>query len=164
MTDDGELVFFDRVKDMRHLCNGHSYPPQFIETRLRYSPFIKDLMILGDQTRPFVAALINIDMEVLSRWVEENQLSFSTYTDLSQKPEILELIRAEVERINMLLPEGSRVRRFANFPKELDPDEGELTRSRKLRRTSGKEKQRGDQPCSGPSSKEAGQRQARTRR
>ncbi len=134
MTDDGELVFLDRVKDMRHLCNGHSYPPQFIETRLRYSPFIKDLMILGDQTRPFVAALINIDLEVLSRWVEENQLSFSTYTDLSQKPEILELIRAEVERINMLLPEGSRVRRFANFPKELDPDEGELTRSRKLRR------------------------------
>lgn len=134
MTDDGELVFLDRVKDMRHLSNGHSYPPQFIETRLRYSPFIKDLMILGDQTRPFVAALINIDMEVLSRWVEENQLSFSTYTDLSQKPEILELIRAEVARINVLLPEGSRVRRFANFPKELDPDEGELTRSRKLRR------------------------------
>ena len=135
MTDDGELLFFDRVKDMRRLSNGHSYPPQFIETRLRYSPFIKDLMTLGDEARDFVSALINIDMEVLGRWAEENKISFSTYTDLSQKPEILELIKGEVARINALLPEGSRVARFANFPKELDPDEGELTRSRKLRRT-----------------------------
>lgn len=134
MTDDGELLFFDRVKDMRRLANGHSYPPQFIETRLRYSPFIKDLMTLGDEARDFVSALINIDMEVLGRWAEENKISFSTYTDLSQKPEILDLIKGEVARINALLPEGSRVARFANFPKELDPDEGELTRSRKLRR------------------------------
>ena len=134
MTDDGELLFFDRVKDMRRLANGHSYPPQFIETRLRYSPFIKDLMTLGGEARNFVSALINIDMEVLGRWAEENKISFSTYTDLSQRPEILELIKGEVARINALLPEGSRVARFANFPKELDPDEGELTRSRKLRR------------------------------
>lgn len=134
MINDGELLFFDRVKDMRRLANGHSYPPQFIETRLRYSPFIKDLMTLGDETRDFVSALINIDMEVLGRWAEENKISFSTYTDLSQKPEILDLIKGEVARINTLLPEGSRVARFANFPKELDPDEGELTRSRKLRR------------------------------
>jgi len=134
LTDDGELVFLDRVKDMRELSSGHSYPPQFIETRLRYSPFIKDLMTLGNETRDFVTALINIDMEVLSRWAEENGIGFSTYTDLSQKPEIHELIRAEIARINSLLPEGSRVMRFANFPKELDPDEGELTRSRKLRR------------------------------
>lgn len=134
MTDDGELLFFDRVKDMRRLANGHSYPPQFIETRLRYSPFIKDLMTLGGEAGNFVSALINIDMEVLGRWAEENKISFSTYTDLSQRPEILELIKGEVARINALLPEGSRVARFANFPKELDPDEGELTRSRKLRR------------------------------
>ena len=134
MTDSGELLFFDRVKDMRRLANGHSYPPQFIETRLRYSPYIKDLMTLGDETRNFVSALINIDMEVLGRWAEENNISFSTYTDLSQKTEILELIKSEVARINALLPEGSRLERFANFPKELDPDEGELTRSRKLRR------------------------------
>ena len=134
MTDDGELLFFDRVKDMRRLANGHSYPPQFIETRLRYSPFVKDLMTLGDERRNFVSALINIDMEVLGRWAEENKINFSTYTDLSQKPEILDLIKGEVARINELLPDGSRVARFANFPKELDPDEGELTRSRKLRR------------------------------
>ena len=134
MTDDGELVFYDRVKDMRHLADGHGYPPQFIETRLRYSPYIKDVMTLGDETRDFVGALINIDMEVLGRWAEENNIGFSTYTDLSQKPEILDLITAEVVRINALLPTRSKVARFANFPKELDPDEGELTRSRKLRR------------------------------
>ncbi|MBC7132422.1 MAG: AMP-binding protein [Roseovarius sp.] len=134
VTPEGELVFYDRVKDMRRLVNGHSYPPQFIETRLRYSPYIKDLMTLGDESRAFVGALINIDMEVLARWAEEHNISFSTYTDLSQKAEILDLIKGEVARINALLPENSRVRRFANFPKELDPDEGELTRSRKLRR------------------------------
>ncbi len=134
LTEDGELVFLDRVKDMRCLSTGHNYPPQFIETRLRYSPFIKDLMTLGDEKRDFVSALINIDMEVVSRWAEENNIGFSTYTDLSQKPQVLELIRAEITRINTLLPEGSRAMRFANFPKELDPDEGELTRSRKLRR------------------------------
>ena len=134
LTDDGELVFFDRVKDMRELKSGHRYPPQFIETRLRYSPFIKDLMTVGNETRDFVSALINIDMEVLSRWAEENGIGFSTYTDLSQKAEIHALIRAEIARINTLLPDGSQVMRFANFPKELDPDEGELTRSRKLRR------------------------------
>lgn len=135
MTDRGELLFYDRLKDMRRLSTGHSYPPQFIETRLRYSPYVKDLMTLGDATRPFVAALVNIDMEVLGRWAEENNISFSTYTDLSQKPEVLALVTREVARINALLPAGSRVRRFANFPKELDPDEGELTRSRKLRRS-----------------------------
>jgi len=134
LTDDGELVFLDRVKDMRELRSGHRYPPQFIETRLRYSPFIKDLMTLGNESRDYVVALINIDMEVLSRWAEENGIGFSTYTDLSQKPEIHQLIRTEIIRINSLLPEGSQVMRFANFPKELDPDEGELTRSRKLRR------------------------------
>ncbi|MBV1927138.1 MAG: AMP-binding protein, partial [Rhodobacteraceae bacterium] len=124
LTDDGELVFLDRVKDMRELKSGHRYPPQFIETRLRYSPFIKDLMTLGNESREYVTALINIDMEVLSRWAEENGIGFSTYTDLSQKPEIHGLIQAEIRRINSLLPDGSRVKRFANFPKELDPDEG----------------------------------------
>jgi len=133
-TERGELVFLERVKDMRRLRSGHSFPPQFIETRLRFSPFIKDLMTLGDDRRDYVAALINIDMEVVGRWAEERNIGFSTFTDLSQRPEVRELIRGEIARINSLLPEHAQVRRFANFPKELDPDEGELTRSRKLRR------------------------------
>lgn len=133
-TDRGELVFLERISDLRRLRSGETFPPQFVETRLRFSPFIKDIMTVGDQTRDYVAALINIDMGVVSRWAEERTLSFSTFTDLSQKPEVGELLRTEIERVNRFLPEHARVRRFANFPKELDPDEGELTRSRKLRR------------------------------
>ncbi|WP_342640147.1 AMP-dependent synthetase/ligase [Rhodoligotrophos ferricapiens] len=133
-TDSGELVFLERVDDLRKLRSGESFPPQFIETRLRFSPFIKDIMTLGDETRDFIGALINIDMGVVSRWAEDRNIGFSTFTDLSQKPEVAALIRDEIKRVNQFLPESSRVRRFANFPKELDPDEGELTRTRKLRR------------------------------
>jgi long-chain acyl-CoA synthetase len=133
-TTKGELVFLDRIEHLVKLANGHSYPPQFIETRLRFSPFIKDVMVLGDASRPWVGALINIDMGVASRWAEERRIAFSTFTDLSQRPEIRALVREEIVRINALLPAASRVVRFANFPKELDADEGELTRTRKLRR------------------------------
>ncbi len=133
-TERGEIVFLDRVEHLVKLASGHPYPPQFIETRLRFSPFIKDVMVLGDATRPWVGALINIDMGVASRWAEERRIAFSTFTDLSQRPEIRAVVRDEIARINTLLPEGSRVVRFANFPKELDADEGELTRTRKLRR------------------------------
>ena len=133
-TERGELVYLDRVEHLVNLASGHPYPPQFIETRLRFSPFIKDVMVLGDATRPWVGALINIDMAVTSRWAEERRIAFSTFTDLSQRPEVRQLVQGEIRRINKLLPESSRVVRFANFPKELDPDEGELTRTRKLRR------------------------------
>ncbi|MBI5261844.1 MAG: AMP-binding protein [Bradyrhizobium sp.] len=130
----GELVFLERVDDMRKLRSGVPFPPQFIETRLRFSPFIKDVMILGDEARDYIGALVNIDMSVVSRWAEDRAIGFSTFTDLSQKPEVAALIRQEVAHVNQFLPEHAFVRRFANFPKELDPDEGELTRTRKLRR------------------------------
>ena len=133
-TAKGELVFLERLDDMRQLRSGEKYPPQFIETRLRFSPFIKDIMTLGGDSRDYVGALINIDMEVVSQWAEERNISFSTYTDLSQNSEVGSLIGEEIERINQFLPESSQIRRFANFPKQLDPDEGELTRTRKLRR------------------------------
>jgi long-chain acyl-CoA synthetase len=134
VTESGELVFLERIDDLRRLRSGERFPPQFIETRLRFSPFIKDIMTLGDETRDYIGALINIDIAVVSRWAEERNIGFSTFTDLSQKPEVAALIRDEIARVNGFLPEHARVRRFANFPKELDPDEGELTRTRKLRR------------------------------
>ncbi|MGH6714063.1 MAG: AMP-dependent synthetase/ligase, partial [Bradyrhizobium sp.] len=134
VTANGELVFLERVSDMRMLADGHRYPPQYIETRLRFSPFIRDVMVLGDETRAFVAALVNIDGEMCGRWAEDRGISFSTFTDLAQKPEIHKLVCDALQRVNRLLPAGSRVARFANFPKNLDPDDGELTRSRKLKR------------------------------
>jgi len=133
-TDRGELVFLERMSDLKRLASGQTFPPQFVETRLRFSPFIKDIMTVGDERRDFVAALINIDMSVLSRWAEDKRIGFSTFTDLSQRPEVAELLSREIARVNQFLPAHARVQRFANFPKELDPDEGELTRSRKLRR------------------------------
>jgi long-chain acyl-CoA synthetase len=134
LTPKGELVYLDRVEDMRRLSTGHRYPPQFIENRLRFSPFIKDAMTLGDDAKPFVAALININAVTLGRWAEQNGVAFTSFADLSQNARILELIARELRHVNALLPEGSRIRRFVDFPKELDPDEDELTRTRKLRR------------------------------
>jgi long-chain acyl-CoA synthetase len=134
VTGANELVFLERLEDLRALRSGQSFPPQFIETRLRFSPFIKDIMTLGDDSRDYIGALININMGVVSRWAEERNLAFSTFTDLSQMEEVAALIREEIVRVNGFLPEHARIRRFANFPKELDPDEGELTRTRKLRR------------------------------
>ncbi len=134
LTDNGELVYLERTEDMRQLSDGHRYPPQFIENRLRFSPFIKDAMTLGDTDKAFVAAFINIDASTLGRWAEQRGIGYTTFTDLSQNAEVRELIRREMHAVNELLPEGSRVRRFVNLPKELDPDEDELTRSRKIRR------------------------------
>jgi long-chain acyl-CoA synthetase len=134
VTASDELVFLERIEDLAKLSSGQSYPPQFIETRLRFSPFIKDIMTLGDESRDYIGALINIDMSVVSRWAEERRLAYSTFTDLSQMTAVADLIRQEIVRINKFLPDHAQIRRFANFPKELDPDEGELTRTRKLRR------------------------------
>jgi long-chain acyl-CoA synthetase len=132
--ENGELVFLDRVKDLKKLATGYLFPPQFIETRLRFSPFIKDVMVLGDEKKPFVSAMINIDAETVGRWAEREGIPYTTFPDLSQKPQVCSLIYREVIRVNSALDEHARVKRFVNLPKEFDPDEAELTRTRKLRR------------------------------
>ena len=134
VKENGEVVFLDRVKDLRKLASGHPFPPQFIETRLRFSPFIKDAIVLGDETKGFVSALVNIDAETVGRWAERNGIAYTTFPDLSQKRQVCELVQKELERVNQALDEHSKVARFANLPKEFDPDEAELTRTRKLRR------------------------------
>ena len=134
MQDDGELVFLDRVKDLKRLSSGHLFPPQFIETRLRFSPYIKDAMILGDEHKDTVAAFINIDAETVGQWAEREGIPYTSFPDLSQKPEVCDLIQKEVDRVNDVLDSQSQVKHFVNLPKELDPDEAELTRTRKLRR------------------------------
>ena len=133
-TEDGQLIFLDRIKDLRTLSTEHSFPPQFIENHLRASPFIKDAIILGDERRPFVGALINIDAEIVGHFAEKRGLGFGTFTEMSQLPEVREQIAESIRKTNALLDNGSRIARFATLPKELDPDDSELTRSRKLRR------------------------------
>ncbi len=130
----GQLIFLDRLKDLRRLRNGQPFPPQFIENNLRASPFIKDVMVLGDQTRDFVAALININAEICGRFAERRGLAYGTFSELSQLPAIRAEVAAAIREVNRRLEPGARIASFATSPKEFDADEAELTRSRKLRR------------------------------
>ncbi len=133
LDENGELYFLDRVDEMVDLTSGAKYAPQHIESGLRYSTYIRDAITFG---RDFVAAIIDMDYENTGRWAEKNHVSYTTYTDLSQKPQVGELIRRDVERVNRHLPEAMRVRKFAVLHKEFDPDEADLTRTRKLKRSS----------------------------
>jgi long-chain acyl-CoA synthetase len=130
----GHLIYLDRVKEMLTLSSGETYSPQYIEGRLKFSPYIRNAMTVGSEDTPFVTALINIDFDNVCRWAERRGLSFTTFVDLSQKPEVYELIREDVRRVNQSLPPAARVRKFVLLHKEFDADEGELTRTRKLRR------------------------------
>jgi long-chain acyl-CoA synthetase len=130
---DGHLVVFDRRKDVMILAGGSRFAPQYLETRLKFSPYIKDAWIIGDG-RPYVTAVICIDAGVVGRWAEERQITYLSYQDLSQKPEVLGLVTEAVRRVNAGLPEEARIRRFVNLHKEFDADDAELTRTRKLRR------------------------------
>ena len=142
-TDEGQVVFLDRVSDLRELAGGGKYAPSFIEGRLRFSPYIKDAMCIGGKGHHYVTAILIIDFDILGRWAEEHHIPYTTYADLSQKPEIYELTQKEVERVSAALPTFARVRRYSHLHKEFDPDEAELTRTRKLRRAFMEERYRG---------------------
>ncbi len=132
-TKDGHLVVIDRVKDVMHLNDGTRFSPQFIENKLKFSPYIKECVCLGNR-RDFIASMICIDYPNVGKWAESRRLSYTTYTDLAAKPEVLELLAKEVEKVNATLPETTRVKRFVPLYKELDADDDELTRTRKVRR------------------------------
>ncbi|MBW2349033.1 MAG: AMP-binding protein [Deltaproteobacteria bacterium] len=134
ITPDNHLVVLGRMKELIDLGDGNKFSPEFIETRLRFSPYIKDVMTFGEAVRPFVCAIVVIDYENVGKWAEDNRLNYTTFADLSQKPEVSKLILKEVERINSVLPDWSKIRRYVLMHKEFDPDEAELTRTRKLRR------------------------------
>ena len=134
IDEDNHLIFWDRLTDLRLLRGGKKFSPLYIESRLRFSPYIKDAVALGNENSDYVTALLNIDYDNVGKWAEKRRIVFTTFTDLSQKPEVYDLIQKEIERVNRTLPDWSRVKRFTNLYKELDPDEAELTRTRKLRR------------------------------
>ena len=134
LNDDGQMIFIDRMADMQSLADGTMFSPQYLESRLKFSPYIRDCMVLGGRHRQFVAAVISIDFGNVGHWAEKRRIAYTTFADLSQKRQVYELIAAEVSKINQGIPPASTVRRFANLPKEFDPDEAEMTRTRKLRR------------------------------
>jgi long-chain acyl-CoA synthetase len=129
----GHLVIIDRAKDVGAVADGTPFAPQFIENKLKFSPFIREAMALGD-AQPFVVAMIAIDLVTVGTWAERQGLPYTSYTDLSQKPEVRGLIRDEVKKCNETLPDATKIRRFLLLTKELEADDAEMTRTRKLRR------------------------------
>jgi len=127
------LVVIDRIRDMATTAHGDRFSPQYIENKLKFSPYVAEAVILGHQ-RDYLSAIICIRFPIVSKWAERNRIVFTTYSDLSSRPQIYDLIRREVDSVNRTLPEPQRIRKFLLLYKELDADDGELTRTRKVRR------------------------------
>jgi long-chain acyl-CoA synthetase len=136
----GHLKIIDRARDVSRVAdaNGSLLAPRYLENKLKFSPFIKEAVVHG-QERPYVGAFINIDLDAVGNWAERRGLAYTSYTDLATRPEIYDLIQGEIARVNVSLaaePQmaGAQIQRFLILHKELDPDDGELTRTRKVRR------------------------------
>jgi long-chain acyl-CoA synthetase len=129
-----QLVVIDRIKDLAETSRGERFSPQYLEKKLKFSPYIAEAVVLGDG-RDQLAAMLCIRFSIVSKWAEKNRIAFTTYTDLSARDEVYTLLRAEVEAVNATLPPAQRISRFLLLYKELDADDGELTRTRKVRRS-----------------------------
>jgi long-chain acyl-CoA synthetase len=130
----GHLVVIDRIKDLAETSRGERFSPQYLENKLKFSPYIAESVVLG-AGRNRLAAMLCIRFSIVSKWAEKNRITFTTYTDLSARPEVYALLREEVEAVNATLPPAQRISRFLLLYKELDADDGELTRTRKVRRS-----------------------------
>ncbi|MFD2377985.1 AMP-dependent synthetase/ligase [Ottowia pentelensis] len=133
LEDDGQLVVLGRVSEVVYTSARQRFIPTFIENQLKFSPYIKDICVLGDG-REHLAALVAIDWEAVGHWAQEHGVAYTSFSDLSQQPGVYDLMAELFATVNARLPEGTRIRRFVNLHKEFDPDDGEVTRTRKLRR------------------------------
>jgi len=133
IDDDGHLVVFDRTKDVFTLRDGKPFAPQYLETRLKFSPYVKDSWVIGNK-KDYITAVLCIDYAVVGKWADEKKLNYTSYTELSQKPEVYDLIEEQIRQANKDLPDAAKVAKFTSLYKELDADDDELTRTRKLRR------------------------------
>ncbi len=134
----GHLKIVDRAKDVSRLADGTIFATKYLENKLKFSPYVKEAVCVG-QDRPFVTAFVNIDLAAVGNWAERRNIAYTSYTDLSQKREVYDLIHEEVGRVNRSLLEdevlrGAQIRKFLILHKELDPDDEEITRTRKVRR------------------------------
>jgi long-chain acyl-CoA synthetase len=135
---DGHLKIIDRVKDVGQLADGGLFAPKYLENKLKFFPYIKEAVAFGHQ-RDQVCVFVNFDFEAVANWAERRNIAYAGYTDLASREEVLALVRECIERVNADLaaePEvaNSQIRRFLILHKELDADDGELTRTRKVRR------------------------------
>ena len=136
--DRGHLKIIDRAKDVGKFNDGSLFAPKYIENKLKFYPYIKEAVAFGDQ-RDFCATFINIDMEAVGNWAERNNVSYGSYQDLAARPEVYELIEEGVRNVNSELAAdpkmaASQIRRFLILHKALEADDGELTRTAKVRR------------------------------
>jgi long-chain acyl-CoA synthetase len=137
-TESGHLRVVDRAKDVGRLNDGTLFAPKYLENKLKFFPYIKEAVAFGDR-RDFVACFVNIDLDAVGNWAERRGIAYTNYTDLAGRDEIYQLIAANIASVNRDLAEdaalaGSQIRRFLILHKELDADDGELTRTRKVRR------------------------------
>ena len=130
----GRLTVIDRVKDIAQTRTGTKFSPQFIENKLKFSPYIGEAVILGAD-QDYLTAIICVRFSIISKWAEKARIPFTSYTNLSDRPEIYDLIRSETAHVNKSLPNAQKIRKFILLFKELDADDGELTRTRKVRRS-----------------------------
>jgi long-chain acyl-CoA synthetase len=138
LDHDGHLKIIDRARDVSRLADGTMFAPKFLENKLKFSPYVREAVCIG-QDRPCVTALVNIDLVAVGSWAERRNIAYTSYADLARRPEVYDLIRGEVARVNRSLAEddvlrGAQIRRFLVLHKELDPDDEEITRTRKIRR------------------------------
>jgi len=133
LEKDGQLVVLGRVSEVMHTAGGERYVPNYIENRLKFSPYIKDAAVIGAGLDE-LTAMVCMDFEAVGHWAEVNGVPYVSYSDLSQRDEVAALLRPAFERVNKAVTEPLRLKRFVCLPKEFDPDDGEITRTRKLRR------------------------------
>ncbi|HOD34567.1 MAG TPA: AMP-binding protein [Syntrophales bacterium] len=133
LDEDGHLLIIGRKEDIIRNKQGSAFSPDFIETRLKFSPYIKEAVVFGEG-RPYITALVNIDMGNVGNWAEDRMIPYTTYTDLTQQPEVEKLIHGEVREVNGQLPDPMKIRKFILLYKLLDADDEELTRTGKVRR------------------------------
>jgi long-chain acyl-CoA synthetase len=138
LDKDGHLKIIDRAKDVSTLADGTIFAPKYIENKLKFCPYIKEAVTVG-QDKPYVVVLINIDPGAVGNWAERRSLAYTSYTDIAQKPEVYNLIYNEAIRVNKGLCQdkqlrGAQINKYLILHKELDPDDAEITRTRKIRR------------------------------
>ena len=138
LTEQGHLKIIDRAKDVSKLTDGTIFAPKYIENKLKFSPYVKEAVAHG-KDMDYVATFIDIDYGAVGNWAERRHIAYTSYTDLAQKPEVYDLIYEAIQRVNMSLSQdpqlkGAQIRRYLLLHKELDPDDGEITRTRKVRR------------------------------
>lgn len=133
IDEDGHLVVFDRSKDVMTLSDGRPFSPQYLETRLKFSPYISEAWVIGDK-REYITAVMCIDYSVVGKWADEKKINYTSYHELSQKPQVYDLVESQIKEANRDLPDPAKIRKFVNLYKVFDADDEELTRTSKLRR------------------------------